>query len=91
MLLSLYLSSFSGSLRPARHNRYVQDSCVDESKVGSKSIQFTQHKVDILLLDGRVRYDATEKVWRVSERLIADHQRPRVHHLGLELGSDLST
>ena len=55
----------------------------------TEALQFGQQKLDVLSLHSGIRDYISEKVWLISERLVADHQGAGVHHSRFELGGDL--
>lgn len=60
-------------------------------QVLAQSLDFVQHEVDVLLGDGRRRDDRTEEIRTTIVRLVANHQRARLHHFALDDGADLRT
>lgn len=53
-------------------------------QVGAQAVDFVQHEVDVLLVDGGRRDDGSEEVWPTVIGLIADHQCARLHHAGFD-------
>ena len=61
----------------------VRSSCAPILQVVPQPVQLGQHKVDVLLGDGLVGDDGPEKVGKLAERLVADHDAARLHHATL--------
>jgi len=59
-------------------------------KVMAQAINFWEHKVHITFLNCLIRYDRSEEVWKLSKRLVADHDCTSSHHTAFDLSSDFS-
>ena len=58
-------------------------------KIYSQSVQFLQHKVNVIFRAGLVTDDGSEEVGFIIQRLVADHEVASVHHPSLEFRSHL--
>lgn len=58
-------------------------------QVGAQAVDFVQHEIDVLFLDGSRRDDGSEEVGPTVVGLVADHQCARHHHAGFDDWADL--
>ena len=58
-------------------------------KIYSQSVQFLQHKVNVIFRAGLVTDDGSEEVGFIIQRLVADHEVASVHHPSLQFRSYL--
>lgn len=55
----------------------------------SKSIQFRDEVIDVLVLNTRIGYNVSEKVGNVSKWLVTNHEGSFIHHSSFQLCCDL--